>query len=496
MRLRTYQLCRLCGGALEGKRRWLWLALNGAALLLALLLGAAWLILPALLLADGLIALYALLRRAYFGNERYQRLPRPEDAYCETVLIDATLLGQGTRLRAAAQPIDVAEGLSLRLGSGALLLGTAMTLTADELPPAERSAILSAVNALNIKASRLRSHNPVVSRRQEGELSLLTVRDGAANRVYIMGAPMEVAARCGRIWEGGERELTDHDRLRIADTARYIAQGNCRVIAWATGLEGETPTFLGMAGVGESIEPHAVQEVAALRSMGMTVMLDAAFESGADLESLRAILDLPDHHARPDIHLAPNPMPSVVTLGVARQLGDSLTEPITQLRQQFRNLEGTMRSAAMLLGPAMLFALLCGNALGALLICGLMGFAACRVGVATESRLSPAAALPVLGVALLSRFFLTSLTPELAFMVSGLLCAVVGLCAALRLCEGAFSPEDGASRALLIAAGAMILALVVFGALEGLSCLLPLGFALLLSIAAGLLLLLDSRFLR
>ena len=30
---------------------------------------------------------------------------------------------------------------------------------------------------------------------------------------------------------------SEQDKLRIADTAHYIAQGNCRVFAWATALE-------------------------------------------------------------------------------------------------------------------------------------------------------------------------------------------------------------------------------------------------------------------
>ena len=139
MKLQSYQLCRWCDRAVHDRRRWLWLAGNVLLLLLALVSGLAALLLPILLLANAVLALYLLHRHHAFGAV-YQRTPRPTDAQCETVLIDAALIGQGTRLRAAAQPIDVADALSLRLGSGALLLGSAMTLTADELPPADRAA--------------------------------------------------------------------------------------------------------------------------------------------------------------------------------------------------------------------------------------------------------------------------------------------------------------------------------------------------------------------
>ena len=144
MKLKSYQLARWCDAALQGHRKWLYPAANVLILLFAWLLGLIWLILPALLLANAVLALYLLHRHHAFGAV-YQRKPRPKDALCETVTIDASLIGQGTRLRAAAQPVDVADSLSMRLGSGALLLGAAMTLTADTLPPADRAAILSAV---------------------------------------------------------------------------------------------------------------------------------------------------------------------------------------------------------------------------------------------------------------------------------------------------------------------------------------------------------------
>ena len=180
MKLRPCQLARWCDAAL-GRRKWLYLALCVLALLLSLLLGLTWLILPALLLMTAVLALYLLHRHHAFGTA-YQRPPRPEDALCETVLIDASLIGQGTRLRAAAQPVDVAEALTMRLGSGTLLLGAAMTLTADALSPADRSAVLSAVQALNIKPDRMRSHNPVLAREQENGLTVVTVQDGMSER--------------------------------------------------------------------------------------------------------------------------------------------------------------------------------------------------------------------------------------------------------------------------------------------------------------------------
>ena len=497
MKLRPYQLARWCDAALRS-RKWLCLAAGLLALLLAILLGLTWLILPALLLMGTVPALYLLHRHHAFGAA-YQRPPRPADALCETVLIDASLIGQGTRLRAAAQPIDVAEALSMRLGSGTLLLGAAMTLTAQALPPADRSAVLSAVQALNIKPDRMRSHNPVLAREAQGSLTVITVQDGMSERRYYLGEPTEVARCCSAIWEGSTRPMAGEDLLRIEDSARYIAQGNCRVYGWATALQYEQPVFLGMAGLGEEIDLSAVQEVSALRSMGLTVMLDAGEQADTDLESLRALLSLPDHHARADIHLTPRPLARDIPLGVTTLPGDSLLEPVTLLRQRFRTIEDTLRRFALLLGFALLCALLSGSTLAAVFSAGLLLAGAIAIGVDLSAPRPRWSVLIIpLALALLTRLFLAAQPGMLTFMASGLVGVAAALGALMRLCGRGFTLTGSGSRLPRILLGAAIASgvlLLICGLLQGLIVLLPLGFAALISAAILLLLLLENRIL-
>lgn len=499
MKLKSYQLARWCDAALHDRRKWLYLAANLLILLLSWPLGLTWLILPALLLMNAVLVLYLLHRHHAFGAV-YQRTPRPKDALCETITIDAALIGQGTRLRAAAQPVDVADSLSMRLGSGALLLGAAMTLTADTLPPADRAAILSAVQALNIKPDRLRSHNPVLARETQGDVTVITVRDGMNERRYYRGTPLAVANLCPSIWEGSTRPLTDHDKARIADTESYITQANCRVMAWGTALNYERPIFLGMAGVGEELHLSALQEVNELRSMGLTVMLDADAQSDTDLTSLRMLLELPDHHARPDIRLTPLSIAGENALGITRVPGESLVEPVTQLRQRFRTIEETLRHFAIFLGITLGVAALSGSTWVPLFITGLMLFGAIAIGVdLTAPKLRLPTAIILMVIALLTRLFLLSQSGTLVFAASGMICVAAACGASLRLCGKGFILKGTARRlplGMLGACAVMLLVMIVIGALEGKAALLPLSFALLVGAAVFLLIALENKILR
>lgn len=353
MKLQPLQLCRWCAFF----RTWKQLLILPSALLIALLLPGMLkaLGLGAALLAATLIAAYRLILRAHPLPDG-QRPPDSRDALCETVLVDAALIGKGTMLRAAAQPVDPADGLSLRMGSGALLLGSAMTLTADSLREADRLAVYRAVHQLHIVPQRMREHTPILSSRTEESVTTVTVRDGSQERRYVMGPVQAVSPLCPRIWENECRDMTDHDRLRIADTARYIAAGQCRVTAYATALDGEELTFLGLAGLGEDIDPRAVADVKALRTAGLTVMLTAD-DPEVDVPSLRALLLLDDRHARADIEYSLKPLEDSAGLNIQRCRGDSLLEPIEQLRTAFSTAETALRRTALLMGLAILCAL-------------------------------------------------------------------------------------------------------------------------------------------
>lgn len=494
MKLHAYQLCQWCDAALYGHRRWLWLGANLLVLLLCALLRLLAPALCVLLLANAVLGLYLLHRHHAFGAV-YQRTPRPRDAQCETILIDAALIGQGTRLRAAAQPIDTAEALSLRLGSGALLLGTAMTLTADELPPADRAAILSAVQQLNIKPGRMRSHSPVLRREEEDGVTTVTVRDGLQERRYLLGPADVLASLCPSIWEGHPRPMTEQDPLRIADTARYIAQGNCRVTAWATALNEEPPIFLGMAGVGESVHLSAVQEVAALRNQGLTVMLDAGEQPDTDLASLRMLLELPDHHARADIHLTPRLLADGSALGITRVPGESLLEPVSLLRQRFGTIEMTLRRFAVMLGIPLVLCLLFPCWPAAVFSTALLLYTAIALGVDVNVPLPRWQTLLGVGsAAIVAKLFLMTQPTPLALMGGGILAACTAGGCAVRLCGNAFrlkGPGSQTSITLPAAAALYVLVTILMALGEGAVLLLPLGYAALMAAVIILLLLLE-----
>ena len=499
MKLKAYQIAAWCDAAVHSRHLWLYLAGNLALLLLSLLFHLFWPTASVLLLCNAVLAMYLLHRHHAFGKA-YQRTPRPTDAQCETVLIDTALIGHGVRLRAAAQPVDVADGLSLRLGSGALLLGTAMVLTADALSPEERAAILSAVNALNIKPSRLIIHNPMLNRASSGGVNIVTVRDGLSNRNYYLGAPEEVMDQCAMIWEGNPRPMTAYDRTRIADTANYIAQGECHVLAWATALEDEAPIFLGLGGLGEEVHLPALQDAATLRGMGLTLMLDAGQESDADLSSLRALMELPEHHARADLHLTPHAVTTDIPLGITRQPGDSLVEPVALLKSRFTLIEDTLRRFAQLLALPMAIALLAGGGPIALYVTCTLLAAAVFVGVdLTMPRLRLSTAVICCVLALLSRGFMYAQPDGLSTLVAQMLAVTAGYCAIHRLCGDSFRFSVRLRNPafwLTLAALLMLLILVVYGFLQGLAGLLPLGYGTLISAVMALLILMEQRIFR
>ena len=492
MKLRSYQLCRWCDSLWHGRRKWLTLGAGAALLLLSLLLGLHWLTLPLLLLAAGVLALYLTHLSHAFGAS-YQRQPRPGDALCETVLIDAELIGQGTRLRAAAQPIDVAENLTMRLGSGTLLLGAAVTLTADGLDPADRAALLSAVQGLNIKPDRMRSQYPVLRREMEGAVVRLTVRDGVQKRRYYCGSPAEVAELCASIWEGQSRPLTPDDHLRIDDTARYIAQGQCRVLAYATALEGEAPVFLGLCGLGEEIDLVAAQDVAALRAMGLTVMLEPTSPAEEDLTSLLTLLELPDYHARADVHLTRRNLPSANALCVTRRPGDSLQEPVHTLRARFRLMEDLLRRFAYLTALPMALSILLGAWPASLCAGAMLAFAALFLGIDQDAPLpQPRTMLILLIAGLLAKAILLTQPVSLARMAGGIIVVCTAFGCGVRLCGNLFRWK-GLPLVLPSAAIVYVLAAALLGLSSGVTMLLPMGFAALISAAMCLLLLFEDR---
>lgn len=500
MKLQPYQLCRWCDGLTDGWKRGVSLGGNALLLLLAVLLRPVRATLTALLLlTDATVGLYLLYRRLAFGAE-YQRTPRPQDAQGETVCIDALLIGEGTRLRAAAQPFEAAEALSLRLGSGALLLGAAMTHTADTLPMAERAAVLSAVQTLNIKPDRMRSHSPVLARGQDGNVSRVTVRDGVQERTYYMGDPQAVAALSAMLRDGQVRPLDEADRARLTDTARYIEQGNCHVLAFATALADEPPVFLGMAGLGASIRVQAAQDVSSLRAQGLTVMLAPENGCEEDAASLRGLLELPDHHAREDIRLTTKASRGGKTLCVTRAEGESLLAPVMQLRQRFYAMERMLRRFVLLLGWPLVLSVLFGCWTAAAVSAVMLVYAALVLGIDNEDAQPGIRVwIGLIAASVCARLLLSSQTDALVQMGGGCLTVLTATACAFRLSgKRLHFRGQGSLQGLALAGvsgGYVLLSALLCGASAG-EILLPLAFAIAVAAVMILLILCEHRIFR
>ncbi|MBQ7848859.1 MAG: hypothetical protein IJ343_03970, partial [Clostridia bacterium] len=181
------KLCTLCHW-LTRKRRWLILPI---ALVISLLLALVvptwlWLLLCAAILLTSAMLLVYLRDLSLVWNSSHVRMPAPRDALAEIVMVDASLVDTGACLQSAAQPFTPSEELSMRLGSGALLLGSAMVFLSGELSPADSSAILSAAAKLNLRIHALQERSPVLRRGEQDGMRFVTVQDGAQARTYFM----------------------------------------------------------------------------------------------------------------------------------------------------------------------------------------------------------------------------------------------------------------------------------------------------------------------
>lgn len=428
----------------------------------------------------------------------YARVPVASDGRASTILIDASLLDEGTRMRCAAQPINVMPELSMKMGSGALLLGAAMTLLAQEMSPQDSAAAISAAKALNISNGLLRSRSPVLSRSQHNGITAITVRDGQRDRVYYMGEPLKLAALCGSIHEDRVRYITHNDRERIDDTERYIRTAGCRVVAYATAASGEKPTFLGMIGLGDGLREEALSEARKLRRLGFTLMLRDDGAVPVDMDALHEALDLQKIDARPDLFLCAGARTKKRLLpdpGNSRCLtilpGDGpLSEPVARLAGYLTSLNKLLTRLTAAFGAVMLAALMGGSGLclaGAALMmyAGLYFYGHPREDV----RVSRAAVALVAGAALLGRLFLSTVPSGMhaggfmAFLIAG----------AVAFGLSGRKPSLQNLKPVLIILGALFLLqlLLSLGAMPGL--LLPAFFACICGALGGVGFLLMNR---
>lgn len=447
---------RLCDWLLQG-RRWLLmlpaLALSGVLLALPSAPAAILLAAPALMMA-AMLPTYALRLRRSFGSA-YTRPPRPQDALGQTVLIDAELMDGGVTLRCAAQPFDAAERLTLRLGSGALLLGAAMTLTAGELPAADAAALLDAAAQMGIKPDLMQQRSPVLHRSEDGGVTRVTVRDGSRSRTYLLGSPDALCRACTAIQDRQLRPLTDADRARFLSCAAKAAE-DARVYAFGTCGDGGETVLLGFAALGQAVRPEAYEGVRSLRAMGLTVMLRPDEAGTADLYALHRLLGLEPRHAQPDLYLsAARIHESPACLTIRHTPGESPERPVAWLRRAFAAIEWELSLQAALLGTTLLCCMLCAAVPSA--VSAALWLAVCPlIRPLQGKRLPLSAALAAAGICLMAGLFLAAVLP--ASGAPALTCLVLtGMLILARYCGACTTPE----LALLLAPGAIMAVLTL-----------------------------------
>ena len=183
------------------------------------------------------------------------------------VVVDDSLLKGCRAVTQVLLPLSPAPGLSLRAGSGTLLLAAALTVMADTVP--DEAALLSLAATLGFMPDKFLRSCPVLAKTTLGSVPGRVVRDGKGQRAYYLGDPTALFSQCSRIWDGGERPITrdDLEQLRCF---------NCSQYALATApMDGDTPgeaTYLGSLLVEDAPCPAMLAALDTLRSQGMEVI--------------------------------------------------------------------------------------------------------------------------------------------------------------------------------------------------------------------------------
>lgn len=490
------KLCTLCH-RLARKRRWLILPIGFALALLTAFIAPTWLWLTlcaVILLVSAMLLIYLRDLRMIWTSQ-HVRMPAPRDAQAEIVMVDASLVDNGACLQSAAQPFRPAGELSMRLGSGALLLGTAMVFLAEDLSPAEGAAVRAAAAKFKLRAHTLQERSPILRRGMEDGMKYVTVQDGTQERTYFMADEKTVAAACGSIWDERLRLMGQHDREHVHEAALHMGAGGRHVLAYATAEGNERPVFLGLIALGDDLEPAALDELAVLRGMGLTLIIRDDKQHPMDMATLRSQLEIPDLHARPDLHLcAGEPYPDPHCLTIMRREDHSLVRPVEQLREHFRRMSLMLERLFGLMGLCFLCCILAGGALSVPFSAALLTAAYLSFGSLTAAqpvRRVPGALLAAF--CLLAGLLLHAAVPEAAGPAGTYLC--IALTALLSL---TLSPNrrmltlPSLLPLLLTALGTLLTQLLAASSLLP-AALLPMFFGLICGLLGGVVMLFLRR---
>lgn len=489
------KLSLLCHWLLS-RRRWLLLI---PTMLITLLLGfvaPAWLFLLLLspqLLAIAMLAIYAR-DTLPIATSDHLRLPAPRDGQAEIVMVDAALVDHGPMLLGAAQPA-VPSG-EIAPGEGAMLLGKAMCLLGPALPRPDAHAMARAAREqLGLEAAKLLEDTPMLRHGTETGMKCITVQEDEAERTYFTGDAETVLKSCASIHEGNEHLMGADDPARVRSAVKEMSAAGEHLYAFATALGDDEPTFLGLAAVGDAVDPVAAAQLRTLRSMGCTLILRDDGTRHMDVPVLRRNLDIPDLHARPDIHMCiANPYPDKHTLAIIRHNDRTLDEPVKMLREHFATMSFMLGRLWGVLALCLLCCVITGGKLSALGVTAVLTAAYLSFGSLISARAVRPLEMVLTGVVcLIVRLILGAAAPDALELAGTCLCLALAGLVSLTLAVPGRRLTWRMLLPMLIALAIALVALVLLSLPILASAGLPVLFCIVCGLAIGSVFLFTGR---
>lgn len=487
--------CLLCHWLLQGRR---WLLIIPAAILTLLtpLFAPIWvflLLLSALLLLVAMCAVYYRDLMEVWTPE-HLRMPHPRDGQAEIVMVDATLIDRGPALLSVSQPFQPQPGLTAT--EGCMLLGRAMCLLHKALPRPDGAVIAQASREqLSLDPADVFSSGKVIRHGTKGRIASITLEEEDGEYTYSVGKAEDILALCSGVMDGDEHLMGADDHTRLRAAARDMGTSGENVYAYCVAFGDEDAIFLGLAAVGDCIDAAAVQQLQSLRRMGVTIVIRDDETQYMNVPVLRRNLDLPDLHARPDVHLCiTRPHPDRHTLPIIRHQDRNLVKPIRTLREHFSTMGFMLRRLSGLMLLCLLCCVLTGGLYSALAVTAVLTAGYLSFGSLLSARpiRLHETLLTALGC-LLVRLVLNTAGPAVQDFAGTLLCLTAAPLLALTLRVPGRKTDRRELIPMLIVIGVtLVLQLVRSWAVLG-AALLPAAFAIICGLILGLSFLFTGR---
>lgn len=487
--------CLLCHWLLQGRR---WLLIIPAALLTLLtpLFAPTWVFLLLLSTLLLLAAMCVIYRRdlTELWTPEHLRMPAPRDGQAEIVMVDAALIDRGPALLSAAQPFRVQPALTANEGS--LLLGKAMCLLHKALPRPDGAAIAHACREqLSLNPADVFAAGKVIRHGTKDHIASITLQEEDGEYTCFVGKPEAILPLCANVMDGDEHLMGPDDHGRIRAAVKEMSAAGENVYAYAITFGEEDATFLGLAAVGDAVDANAVQQLHKLRRMGFTLVIRDDETQYMDVPVLRRNLDIPDLHARPDVHLCiTRPYPDRHTLPIIRHRDRALDAPILALREHFSTMGFMLRRLSGLMLLCLLCCVLTGGLYSALAVTAVLTAGYLSFGSLLSARpiRLHETLLTALGC-LLVRLVLNTAGPAVQDFAGTLLCLTAAPLLALTLAVPGRKTDKRELIPMLAVTGvALVLQLIRSWAVLG-TALLPAAFAIVCGLILGLCFLFTGR---